>query len=252
MIHPRNSNLLRRATRLLTAATCSILALACRADEAPLLASVQESGESTPAAPAQDSLQALLDELGVRWSRADRELQIDGWINLTEGPLEVLACTSGGKTHESLLVLDCVPRGLHAGLLAIGLEPGAPARFEQDGSFTAPSGDGVVLFVRWSDAQGAAHEVRAESLVLGQNAGAPMPETAWIFTGSITTDSSDGATYAADAGANLITTFLDATSVLENPHGGGRNDEYYTAGVESSPPVGTPIVLLLRAAESSR
>ena len=70
---------------------------------------------------------------------------IDGRVNMREGLVEVLACTKGGKLHESVLVLDAVAHDIQAALLLIGLKPagGSPA------DDVRPPGDPVDVWVEW-------------------------------------------------------------------------------------------------------
>lgn len=64
--------------------------------------------------------------------------------------LEVVACPPDTKEHESLLVTNARGRDIHAVLLMIGLQSGAPARWDWTGpSLVAhpPSGDAVEIIV---------------------------------------------------------------------------------------------------------
>lgn len=47
--------------------------------------------------------------------------------------LEVIACTADTKEHEALIVTTAKPAHIHAALLLLGLEPGEPGRWEQEG-----------------------------------------------------------------------------------------------------------------------
>ncbi|MFH0954275.1 MAG: hypothetical protein V1873_08095, partial [Verrucomicrobiota bacterium] len=63
---------------------------------------------------------------GVRIDPASRTVLATGWVNQVVGLIELLACGPGGKTHESVFVLDVNPLDLQAGLLLLGLRPGTP------------------------------------------------------------------------------------------------------------------------------
>ncbi|MBI5434179.1 MAG: hypothetical protein HZA52_15200 [Planctomycetes bacterium] len=195
----------------------------------------------------------LLLSLGVRIDRARGVLEVDGWVNQREGVVEVFACAPQGKTHESVVVLDCVPSGLQAGLLVIGLVPGAPAEHRTDGTEAAPTGDAVEIRVRWLDADGRELSARAEEWVWLEGAGRTMAPRGWIFAGSYEQPSSDGAggvVFAADQVKTLATTYRDTSTILENPEREAFDDTLYVANARAVPPVGTKLVATFRRAEA--
>lgn len=208
--------------------------------------------DDPPAAPeraADDPLAGMLASMGVRIDREARELHVDGWVNMRTGLVEVFACAPDGKTHESVVVLDCIPSGLHAGLLALGLEAGTPVEMGTDGSYVAPTGPGVDILLRWTDATGASFEARAEDWVRNDTTGQSMKPGAWIFAGSfLQPDPEDPRqnTYAADFVKSLATTYHDASSVLENPHSEGIDDTVYYANERTVPDVGTAVTATFR------
>jgi len=216
------------------------------------VASVPEKAPAAPAAdPVDDEFVKLLAGLGVTFTAAEQQLEISGWVNMQSGLVEVFACAPQGKTHEAVVVLDCVPSGLHAGLLALGLEHGSPVEFGTGDEYHAPTGDGVDIEVRWKDANDVERRARAEDWVWDHKREAAMPHGAWIFAGSflqpVGGDDSD-VTYAADYIKSLATTYHDASSILENPQADGVDDTVYFANERAVPPVGTPIRAIFRRA----
>lgn len=206
-----------------------------------------------PAAASPPTFLDLLAASGVRVDRAGGAVEVAGWVNMNDGAVEVFACAPGGKTHESVVVLDCLPRALHAGLVAIGLRPGAPAQPGPAGSCTPPSGDRVAVSVRWRDADGKEHRASATEWLWNPPRGAAARIGAFVFTGSSVQTTPDGATYAADASKTLVSTYHDASSVLESPASDANDDEAYAANVMAMPPVGTPIIATFaRAAAEAR
>lgn len=206
--------------------------------------SVASSGSSQ-----EDSLETLLAELGVTLNRTEACLELAGWRNQTEGAVEVLACTPGGKTHESVLVLDCVPHGLHAGLLALGLGPGAPARVDEAGAIHPPEGARVSLTVRWTDAEGEVHELPASALVCHARSREALEETDWVFTGSILTRNAGETVYAADETGTLAGTYWDAANPLELPGEAGKSDDAWHASPDRGPALGERLTLIVRTGE---
>ncbi len=80
-----------------------------------------------------------------------------------ERSLELFCCLKGTKEHESILSLDAKAYVVHAGLLALGAKPGAPAR--NDAEYQPPTGQKIFIFVNWTDADGKTHRESAKSWV---------------------------------------------------------------------------------------
>ena len=104
--------------------------------------------------PLNDGKTAFLDSRGGRvWVKA--------YVVLRNAPLEMFLCRRGTKEHESVLAVDSPAFVIHGGLVALGLEPGEPARYERpDGAdeapkFVAPRGPKLELTVHWDDAGAA-------------------------------------------------------------------------------------------------
>jgi len=206
------------------------------------------------AAQVEDEFHKLLAGMGVRYFAAEKKLEVNGWVNMQKGLVEVFACSPQGKTHEAVVVLDCVPSGLQAGLLALDLKPGTPAELGTGSEYKPPTGDLVEIEIRWRDAQGVEHVGRAEDWVWDEKLHSPMPRAPWIFAGSFlqpVSGTSDSVTFAADYIKSLATTYHDASSILENPHADGIDDTVYFSNEKAVPAVGTPITAVFRAAQPS-
>lgn len=214
-------------------------------------ASPQRSSQSLPtptASSAEAELRALLGGMGVQLIPEEKRLEISGWVNMQKGLIEVFACAPEGKTHESLLVLDCIPSGIHAGLLALGLSHGTPVETGTEADYKPPTGDPVLVEVVWKTPQGEDRRVRAEDMIWDQGKKAPLSHISWLFTGSFSqsvTGNPEDASYAADFVKSIITTYHDPSSVLENPLPDGRDDTLYYVREDLTPPVGTPVRLIL-------
>jgi hypothetical protein len=234
-----------------------------RAPEACLPAPVREPAPGAPPSATEPTeigaavgevegeFEKLLATMGVRFSADAKTLEVSGWVNMQSGLVEVFACAPLGKTHESVVVLDCVPSGLYAGLLALGLEPGTPVEFGTGDAYRPPTGDAVDIEVRWRDELGAEHVARAEDWIWDDHRKTPMPRAPWIFAGSFlqpVSGTTDSITFAADYVKSLATTYHDASSILENPHVEGIDDAVYFANEQAVPKVGTPITAIFRGA----
>ena len=207
------------------------------------------SGAAPPAGAPEESdgereFRELLASMGVRLDRAARTLRVDGWVNMQKGLVEVFACAPDGKTHEAVVVIDCVPSGLHAGLLALGLEPGTPVELGTDAEYKPPTGALIDIRVRWRDAAGRERIAHAEDWVWNQLEERAMHRAPWIFAGSFLQESPGvpgERTYAANYVKSVVTTYHDASSVIENPSVAGADDTVYYAHEAVLPPAGTPV-----------
>lgn len=174
-----------------------------------------------------------------------KELALKGMVNLNSGPMELIACATGGRTHESVLIMDVEPIHLQTSLLLIGLQPGRNIRWE--GDTRVPEGSGVIIEVTW-ELGGIEHIYRAEDLVMDVTSKKTMPHTAWIFTGSQIINGR----FMAQEEKSLITTYRFPYTIIDNPLPSGTDDELYVANTLLLPPVGTPVNMIITAAESEK
>ena len=256
----RTSRVLARSRSIALISGACLLGACVATDEEEALAATtapdvaaQETPptEESPSA-AQEGLRELLARMGVHCFFEERKLEVNGWVNMQAGLIEVFACTPRGKVHEAVVVLDCVPSGLHAGLLALGLEPGTPAAAGADGSLRPPTGDRVEIRARTIGERGEPTVVRAEDWIWNRRDERPLQPCSWIFAGSherAPFGDPGRVVYAADAVKSLVTTYHDATSILEIPDSSGMDDTLYYANDRALPPTGTPVTLIFSPAE---
>jgi hypothetical protein len=98
----------------------------------------------------------LLDQDGKR-------LILKSEVVLREGLLEMLACLKQTKEHESILAVPTKAQMVHAGLLALGAEPGTPVKFTPE--FQPPTGTKIEIFLSWTDEKGNTQRIPAQSWV---------------------------------------------------------------------------------------
>lgn len=189
----------------------------------------------------------LLATMGVNILPDQGAIEVPGWVNMQEGLIEVFACAPGGKVHESVIVLDCLPSGVHAGLLALGVNAGSPVEYGDEDTYRAPQGEGIIIEVRYQTAQGKTEQVRAEDWIWNPTEERSMEHVAWLFTGSFMQPSlPQKETYAADYVKSIITTYHDPSTVIENPLLTGQDDTIFYANKNRVAPVGTPVTVLFR------
>lgn len=169
----------------------ALLSIGADAMSQPRSSQAQPEATSQPAQPAagrRELFPGVFADVAERWVEIEGTVPIDA--HNPETPmvyLELLVCTPDTKEHESLVVTRARPEHVHAALLAIGLTPGVPGRFEErDGRVVPvdPSGDQVVVTVR----------TRRD----GQDVTEPI--TSWVKHAR----SERGLTEASPAGAGLV------------------------------------------------
>ena len=164
-----------------------------------------------------------------------RTVSVTGWVNQVYGVIELLACGPGGKTHESVFVLDVNPVDLQTGLLLLGIKPGVPPTGLGEG---APSGPGLTLWVDWT-ADEKPHSRRAEEFVFNEESGSRLEQTPWIFTGSVFEEGQ----FKALAEESLVATYWDPWAIVNIPLPCGSDDTILIVDTNTVPPLSTPIVM---------
>ena len=99
----------------------------------------------------------------VLLDRDRKRVLVRAEVCLTRGSLEMLLCLPQTKEHESILKYDGDARTLHAALVAAGLEPGEPVKFDPE--FAPPKGPIVDLTLFWTDANGEPRTADARTWV---------------------------------------------------------------------------------------
>jgi hypothetical protein len=164
-----------------------------------------------------------------------RTVLADGWVNQVSGAIELLACGKGGKTHESVFVLDINPLDLQTGLLLIGLEPGTPPTGLGQGP---PGGPELEIRVDWK-AKDKARTLPAERFVMNVEKRKPLKGIPWLFTGSVI----EGGEFKALAEESLVATYWDPWAIINIGAACGTNDEILYVNTRVVPPLNTPITL---------
>ncbi len=168
--------------------------------------------------------------------------------------LEQLVCIPDTKEHEVVLVTKARPSHVHAALLAIGLEPGKPATWRQEGVRMipiAPEGDAVRVTLHYTSAAG--DKVKAEPRTWIKNAatGEHWPEGDWVFAGSITKERQGRDIYEADAGGTLVGLTSFGTEVVAWPRiispDSQIEEPEWIADAATVPPMGTKVTVRLEA-----
>jgi hypothetical protein len=208
-------------------------------------AATKPSTASAPTLPEPQSLIRLAPNYDI-WIDPKRKIVVvDGKVVLREGFLEMFACPKGTKEHEAIIAVNCNAQFVHAGLVAIGAEPGHPVRFVPD--YQPATGPLVDVWLLWKDEQGVNHQMRAQEWIQNSRTNKPM-EHSWVFGGSnIMVDEATGKRYYLADGGDFIcvSNFTSAMLDLPVPSSQANNDLSFRAFTERIPPVGTSVRLVL-------
>ncbi len=181
------------------------------------------------------------------WVDAKRGLvMVDGHVSLREGYLEMFACITGTKEHESVVAVDSRAYVVHAALLAIGAEPGRPVQFRP--KYTPASGTEIEIEVRWQDEHGRWKSVPAQQWVLHGPTKKVMSQN-WVFAGSgFWTDKATGEKHYQAESGDFICVSNFSTAMLDIPVESSQTNEelLFVANSEQIPPLGTPVRLVLK------
>jgi hypothetical protein len=175
----------------------------------------------------------------VKVDATSKVVHATGWVNMTNGVVELLACGPRGKVHESVFVMDAKAEDLQAALLLVGIPRG---RFPEGGEWKPPVGSNVDILVEWSIGNNR-RRVSAQETVWNVLTQAPLADTGWVFTGSMIEDGR----FMAASEESFITTYWDYWAILNLPLAVGGNDGALHARSEILPPKGTPVSFEIKA-----
>ena len=179
-------------------------------------------------------------------NKEKRQVIIDGFIAINEGPLEMFACPIGTKEHESAVSLLARSRFVHAALLAVASTPGRPVRFRPE--FTPPTGDRIGITILWKDKNGASRKVKAQEWVCRTGTEETL-DVDWVFCGSQWwTDPQTGRDfYTADDG-DLVCVSNFSSATLDIPIESSKANEAlaFSAYTKKMPPIDTPIRMVMQ------
>lgn len=195
---------------------------------------------------------------GISLDEETETIEVKGAVCQNEALVEFFAVTKRGSTHESVLILDCLPSSLNAAFIAMNYKPGTPAAeanapgtglIEQsrEGNveyIKPPEGDKVYIAVEW-EAGGEKVRKWAEELILNQATGKPLERAEWLYIGSrMERDQRTGMQfYVPDMTNNIISTWFgfSGTCVLALAESAGASDDYLFANRNLLPEPGTPV-----------
>ncbi len=211
-------------------------------DKSELLAKVEKTFGDPPG-------MKRLDPVSRAWVDLKKKLVVvDGYVALQMGQLEMFACPSGTKEHESVVGLFTKAYHLHAGLLAIGAKQGRPVKWEPE--YQPATGSEIQILALWTDDKGVRQSVDARTWV--QDLGTKETlSTNWVFAGSLFYKDPDTGEQRYQAeGGDLVCVSNFATATLDVPLQSSQVNSglLYVANTLKIPPEGTPVRLVFQVA----
>lgn len=243
--------------------TCSLLGLAVLG---ALLA-------TEDAAKTQKPLHELIKLPGIVIDAENRIVDVEAQVSLTDGSLELIACTEGTKEHEAIVRINALPIHVHTALLLIGARNGNPAMRKPINEEKTrwmhfpPSGDPIHVFLAFEGEDGKIVE-RPISEFIKRTEGDPyMPNfrskkteseeeepkekfpDVFVFTGSHLVEGKDGKReYLADQSGHVITISTFGDEMLGLPDFQSRENGELVWEVDPTylPELDTAVKLRLR------
>lgn len=195
---------------------------------------------------------------GITVRSPGRTVEIQAWVCGGDGPLRQVACSANTREHESLVVVRSRPGEVHAALLLAGYNPGAPGAWggAPDHSFRPPTGDRILVRVRFTTVPNAVAEVPIGAWIADPVIGASLPDGPWVFGGSERVSlprwMGGGDAYQADRTGSVIGLVTYGDEVLGFSRGyrdpGAAALPRWHVDRGAAPPLGTPVTLVLRPA----
>ena len=192
-----------------------------------------------------DKLTRLDPDFPVWLDKQNKQVVFLGEVCRADYPLEFFV-TYRDRSYEAIVASDVRPSIIHAGLLALGADPGHPARFQPE--FVPPTGTEVAIEVRWKDAKGRMHSSPARDWVRNVETKKAL-DANWVFAGSaLMTDEETGKKHYLGDGGDFICLLNLPTAVLDLPirSASALESRLFEAFIEHLPPPGTPVTLLLK------
>lgn len=223
---------------------------------------------------------------GVRVDRTNKLVEFDATVPIDahdkDAPnvyLELIACTPDTREHEALLMTTAKAAHIHAALLLIGLEPGAPGRLDFASSaqsntppppgqapaprpagtkptIIAPRGPIIDVELLWTDALKRPRTARPHQWIKNADTGENFPASVqFVFGGSRFThrqgpDTNLREFYQADADGTLISLATFGTDTIGPARvfspDAGVDEPVWIADATATPTIGTKVTVRLR------
>lgn len=187
-----------------------------------------------------------ISEKSLIWvDRKQGRVYVDGYVAMRDGLLEMFACPIGTKEHESVVGTVARSDEVHAGLLAVGAQPGTPVTYLPN--FVPATGQRIRVWVCYWDDQGKFQAIDARRWIKNEKAKTQM-QPDWVFAGSgFWKDPGSGREYYRANSGDMICVSNFSSAMLDVPIASSSEADQlqYIPFTERIPKVDTPIRLVL-------
>jgi hypothetical protein len=210
-----------------------------------------ELGYKSPAERLQEKLApppnaTRISKMSPLWiDMQSKRVFVDGYVAQREAFLEMFACDSETKEHESVLGVAAKSSEVHAALLAIGGQVGKTVRFDPE--YVAATGQRIRIWLMWRDEEGNFKTADAREWVRNAESKKQL-DRHWVFAGSyIWKDPSDGKEYYQADSGEMICVSNFSTALMDLPIASSDSNSalQFEAFTERIPPMGTFVRLML-------
>jgi hypothetical protein len=194
--------------------------------------------------PIAEHWRRLSDKDEVWIDLEEKRVIVGGEICLNAGLLEMFACPYGSRAHESIVSVNAPADLVHAGLLAVGAQPGSPVEFDPE--FRPASGPIVKVDVVWMEGD-AERRLPAQQMIQDMTTGEAMQHD-WVFCGSrLWTDPESGENFYMANSGELICVSNFTTAMMDLPiQSTDRMGELMFQAFEGKVPLlGTRVLVIL-------
>ncbi len=230
----------------------TVTALGCEQAERPMKqGAAAPAGKSPAAKKVSIGNNVVLEIDGSR-----RRVLVNASVCRREDYLEQLLCRKLTKEHESVLTADIDARHLHAALLAAGLKPGKPVRYDpEQPKPKPPTGDPVKVSLEYKGKDGQTVRVPAQAWVRHIKTKKNLDRD-WVFAGSMLfpdPEKKNPPSYGANDG-NVICVANFETALLDLPFDSSKEAGglLWEAHTERIPPLGTPVLVIFEPAAKKK
>lgn len=177
--------------------------------------------------------------------KTKKQVILDSRVSLRRGMLEMFACPTRTKEHESVVAVESKAFLVHAALLSVGAETGRPVQHSP--KYKPPTGSVIKIEVEWADTDGKLQRRPAQDWVRHVESKEAMTEQ-WVFAGSgFYKDPDTGREYYMAEGGDFICVSNFASATLDIAAASTQSNDglLFEAFTERVPVLGTPVRLYL-------
>ena len=217
-------------------------------------------GGEQQAAPADPIAHAIAEinkqDNGLTLDPKNNSIDIQATVVMRTGEfLEMFACTTDTREHESILVIDAMPSTIHLALILLGQEPGKPLAYDMkhDPPKLVPAtGPKVGVFIVYEVAD-QEREVAANRWVQDNKTKEMMEGNDWLFAGSQFAEFEGKQIYHADLNGSAISLVNFGDDLLTLPNkltdANASHDKVWAPRTKAIPKVGTKVRIRLKVTD---